>query len=192
MLVESVKNFNWVDILCITLLFRICYIGFKNGFVVEVFKFFGAILAIFISCHYYTVISDSLVKRFGLKSVPLQFVDFIVFAVLVSLSYAISILLRELLSRFIKLEAVQTLNQWGGLALGIARAFLVTGIVVFMLFISSVSYLNNSVKNAFFGKSFINIAPNTYSWIWNNLMSKFLIQDEFNKTILEVQENLKK
>ena len=56
MIVEIIKQFNWVDIFVIILSVRVLYIAVKNGLPVELFKLLGTIAAIYLSLHYYTIL----------------------------------------------------------------------------------------------------------------------------------------
>lgn len=190
MFLNVIKQFNWVDIFVIIILIRIVYIAIKNGLVKEFFKISGTILAIYLSLHYYTPLSDFIRSRFGLKNIPLEFLDFICFAVLAILGYAIFIVIREAFSRLINIEAVPKLNKWGGFILGIARVVLLSGLIAFALVISSVNYLKSSVIGSYSGKSMFKVASTAYVIIWNKLMSKFMSKEKFNQTILEVQKGL--
>lgn len=188
MLLDIIKQFNWVDIIVVIILFRICYIAVKSGLPVELFKILGTLLAIYLSLHYYTMLSDFFRNRIAVKSLPLEFLDFLSFTVLAILGYLIFVSLRVLFHRLIKMEATPQFNKWGGLILGVGRGILLGGLIIFMLIISSVSYLKNSVKDSYSGKRLFKVAPATYSALWDNLMSKFATQEKFNSTILEVQK----
>lgn len=192
MLLDIIKQFNWVDIFVILILFRVCYIAMNRGFNVELFKLPGTILAIYLSFHYYSLLTDAIVNFIGDDKVPLEFLDFICFIALAILGYLFFIILREAFLRFIKLEAIPTLNKWGGLFLGIGRAFLLTSLIIFALVISSVDYFKTSVTESYSGSRFYKIAPATYQYIWGNIMSKFTPAEKFNETILEVEEGLTK
>ncbi len=192
MLLDVFKQFKWVDVFVIIVLLRICYVSFKTGFTIELFKLFGTMAAIFFPLHYYTLFSDRVTQGAATQKMPLEFIDFISFIVLSITSYAVFILLRGVFHRFIKMEAVPTLNKWGGLILGIARGFLLTGLLMYMLVISSVSYFGNTVANSYSGKSLFSIAPVTYSWVWYNIASKFTAGGKINNTVLEVQNNFSK
>ena len=188
MLLDIIKQFNWLDIIVVIILFRICYIAVKSGLLVELFKILGTLLAIYLSLHYYTMLSDFFRNRIAVKSLPLEFLDFLSFTVLAILGYLIFVSLRDLFYHFIKMEAVPQLSKWGGLILGMGRGILLGGLIIFMLMISSVSYLKNSVKDSYSGKRLFKVAPATYSALWDNLMSKFATKEKFNSTILEVQK----
>lgn len=191
MLLDILRQFNWVDIFLVILILRICYVATKFGLSAEIFKLAGTILAIYLSLHYYTVSSDWIKQRFGAENIPLEFLDFLIFLGLNIVGYLTFVLLRNLFYRFIKMEAMPGLNKWGGLVFGIARGSLTVSLVIFMLAISSIGYFKNSVHNSYSGSRIFKIAPATYSVVWNNLMSKFMPQEKFNNTILEVQEDFR-
>lgn len=194
MLLEFLQGFNWIDILVITLLLRICYVAIKKGLLSEFFKLLGTIAAIYLSLHYYTILSDWVGERLPVvkEKAPLEFLDFLMFLVLAILGYLIFVALRFTFYRFIKTEATPRLNQWGGFILGMARGFLLLGLVIYALVISSIGYLKTSVKNSYLGGRIIQLAPDTYAWLWNNIMSKFITSEKFNQTVIEAQEGLTK
>jgi uncharacterized membrane protein required for colicin V production len=192
MLSDIFRHFNWLDILVIIILLRTVYIAFKNGLSAEFFKLFGIILAIYLSLHYYTVFSDWMGRHLPkMKAkLPLDFMDFFAFALLVFPSYFISVLLRGGIFRLIRIEALPKLNKWGGLFFGICRGVLLVGLVVFILVISSIDYLKASVNSSYLAKRFLRVAPDTYGWLWKKITSKFMTKEKFNETIFEVQEGL--
>lgn len=191
MVLEALKQFNWVDILAIIILFRICYISLKLGLKAEFFKLLGTVVAIYLSLHYYTTFSDLLVGRapFTKERIPLEFMDFLSFASLAVLGYLVFVSLRVLFYRFLKMETVEELNLWGGFILGIVRGLLLIGLIIFMFGISSINYLKNSVINSYSGSYLFKIAPATYELLWKGLASKFMENEKFNQTIIEVQRD---
>lgn len=194
MLLEIFSQFNWVDFVIIAFAIRVCFMAARNGISIELFKLLGTVFAVYVSAHYYTIFSDwlnSLLPEIP-EVTPLEFMDFIAFAILVVATYGAFVLLRSIFYRFIKMEALPHINRWGGFLLGAARAYLFTGIVVYMMVISSVGYLKNSAVDSYFGKFLFPVAPNTYSWLWNNLGSKFIPSEKFNRTITEVREGIEK
>lgn len=194
MIFNMIKQFNWVDIFIIILLFRVCYIAAKTGFSSEIFKLTGTVFAIYLSLHYYTVLSDAVSESLPIigRKLPLEFRDFLCFIFLVTVTYIAFIAIRMAFYRFIKMQAVPSLNKWGGLALGIIRSVLLVGLIIYALVISSTSYLKSSVKESFMGRRFFTVAPATYSWLWNSITSKLAAAEKFNKTVLEVQKDLNK
>jgi uncharacterized membrane protein required for colicin V production len=190
---DILKGLNWLDIFVIIILIRECYIASKTGLPIEIFKFLGTVAAIYIGLHYFTVLSDSLALRFPYfkEQAPLQFLDFLSCAILAIIGYVIFLSLRIAFHRFIKMEAVPDLNRWGGLILGLARGFLTVSLIIFVMLLSTVTYFKKSVAGSYSGKQLFQIAPDTYSWLWNNVTSKFMTSEKFNNAVLEVKKELK-
>ena len=189
MLLGILKQINWVDIFVLLLFIRVCFIAAKVGFPIELFKFAGTITAAYLSLHYYLVLSGYLINSLALeKKIPAEFLEFIVFLVLAAGGYSIFMLLRSIFSRFLKMEAVSFLNKWGSMILGIARATILASLIIFMFAISSIGYFKNSVKASYSGKRLFSIAPDTYSWLWNSVISKFTTSEKYNETVVVISE----
>jgi uncharacterized membrane protein required for colicin V production len=188
MILDTMSQFNFLDFIILIVLFRICYIAAKMGLSVEIFKLLGVIFATFIALHYYTTISDLIQRRLFPKAMPLEFIDFIVFLLLIIAVYLGFVALRSILFRFVQLNAIPKINQFAGLILGIGRGFLVIGLLSFALVISSVTYLSSAVKHSYLGSRAFAISPQTYNWLWSNIFSKFSPREKFNPTVIEVKE----
>lgn len=189
MLLNILKQINWVDIFILVLIIRVCYVAAKNGFPIELFKLGGTILAIYLSCHYFALISVYLSSRIGSGNLlPLEFLEFIIFVLLAITGYGIFLLLRSIFNRFIKMEAVSGLNKWGSLLLGVIRGLLLASLIMFMMFISSIGYFKNSVRMSYSGKRLALLAPRTYAWFWSGIVSKFAANEKFNDNIAVVNE----
>jgi len=185
-LLSTLKQFNWIDIFIVIIAIRICYVSLKSGFTVELFKFLGVVLAIYLSLHYYSDLADFIGAR--IKKVPVGFLHLFAFVTLAIVGNLIFVLLRSIFYRFIHMEAVPQLNKWGGFVLGIARCILVVGLLIFILVIPKIGYLKKSVANSYSGKYFLRVAPNVYSGLWNNLISKFMPKEKFNQSVLDIQK----
>jgi uncharacterized membrane protein required for colicin V production len=190
MLLEILAKFNFLDFIILLVFFRICYMAAKMGLSVEIFKFLGVLFSIYIALHYYTTFSNLMQKRFLPEQMPLEFMDFITFFLLIVLGYLCFIGLRSILSRFIQLNAIPKVNQLLGLILGIGRGFLIVGLISFSLVISSVTYLSGSVEHSYLGSKAFVILPQTYGWLWNNIFSKFSSQEKFNPTVTETMDKI--
>lgn len=191
-LLNILEQFNWVDIFFVILLIRIGYIARKNGFTRELFKLLGTLAAIYLALHYYIIFPDYIIQNTGVKNIPLEYFTFFSFLVLAILGYLIFVLFSRAFSRFIQMEAVPNLNKWGSLILSIIRGFLLLSLIIFIFVIAPRGYFRNSVHNSYSGKRLFRIAPATYTWIWNSIISKFRPQEKFNEAILEVQTSLTK
>lgn len=190
--ISALQQFNFLDIVILIILFRICYIAVKTGLAIEFFKLLGVLFAIYIASHYYTSLSDVIQRRYIPQSLPLEFVDFVIFIILASAGYLGFVLLRSTFYRFMKMEAVPKLNKYGGLILGLARGYFTIGLLTYVLMISSVSYLSNSVKHSYLGSRVSSVSAQTYNWIWESIFSKFSPQEKSNSIVNEVRDNFTK
>ncbi len=189
MVFNILKQFNWLDIVILLLIFRVIYISIKGGFTTELFKLLGIICAIYLAMHYYMAVADFIRGKLPVEEkVPLEFLDFLVFVVLAVLGNLFFVLLRNAVNNLIKIEAVSTLNKWGGLVLGGFRSILLVSLVLFSLVISSVPYLKNSARSSYFGPRILSTAVNTYTWVWGNISSKFASSEKQNSAVIEVKE----
>jgi uncharacterized membrane protein required for colicin V production len=187
--INAIKQFNFLDIVVLIILFRICYIAIKTGLAIELFKLLGVIFAVYIASHYYTALSDIIRRRYIPSNIPLEFLDFVIFIILGIVSYLGFVLLRSTFYRFMKMEAAPKLNRYGGLILGVARAYFTIGLLVYILLISSVSYLSTAVKYSYLGSRFSSVSAQTYNWIWENIFSKFSPQEKPNSIVNEAGSN---
>jgi uncharacterized membrane protein required for colicin V production len=188
MTMDAITQFNFLDILILIIVFRICYIAVKMGLSNEFFKLLGVLFATYVSLHYYTVLSDIIQRRFFLKAMPLEFMDFIVFLILTVVVYLGFVVLRSIFYRFMTLETMPRINQIGGFIFGLARLFLIIGLLTYSLLISDVSYLSNAVRHSYLGIRACSISPRTYNWLWSSIFSKFFTHDKFNSTVTEVMD----
>ena len=154
-------KFNWVDILFVTLIIRICYVAFKNGFLPEFFRLFGLLAAFIISFNSYTALSAFIAahaKWTGIKPAVISF-SFIFLAILLifkMLSVGVSMLLGH--------ENVSRPNKLTGLTLGFVRGLLFVSLVYVFFVNSPFGYLSTSAKDrSFSGNFFSRVAPAVYN-----------------------------
>lgn len=192
MLIEILKQFNWLDFLVAILIIRIVYIALNSNFPLELFKLLGTFASSYLSLHYFTFFTDWLGQRNpGVQQkVPLQFMDFISFITLAVIGYLLFVALRLVFDSFIKMEIPRAINKWLALSLGAIRGLFLASLVTFAIAISSVAYLEQSVKDSFMGRRIINVAPRAYIWTWGRIVSRFAIGEDFNQTVVEVQKNI--
>lgn len=185
MILDTLKQFNWLDIFTIIVLLRIGYVALKSGFIAELFKLFGTALAVYLAMHYYAGLSDTVTKLLPIKeSMPLEFLDFIFFIALAIAGYFVMVIARSAALRLVKTEAAANLHKWGGLILGILRGFLLVSLLMYIFSISTIAYFKNSVSNSYSSKRLFSVAPKTYSVLWNALVSKFMTNEKFNNEVI--------
>jgi hypothetical protein len=137
--------------------------------------------------HYYSIFGAFFCGPLGPKSPALPIFETGAFIVLFAVGYVGFWLIRILICRLATTEVVPQLSKWGGFALGLFRALLATGVVLFGLTIANTPYFKKSIRVSFSGTSLVKIAPAAYSWTWNNLFSKFMPKEKFNKSVLEIK-----
>jgi len=191
-LMEIIRQLNLVDLIFIILFVRILYIASVTGFIVEFFKLFGTVLALYLSAHYFTISTDLMRNRYGVGEkppmIPLDFMDFVSFFILALFGYLIGFVLREAFTRAVKMEAVPALHRWGGMVLSVARSILLMGLITYVLSISTVPYLHDRASESYLGSRCWNLVPDTYSRIWYRFTSKFMRGEQFNKAVPEAQK----
>ncbi len=150
---------NWVDFIFVTLLIRICYVGYKRGFLPEFFSFFGLIFALILTANNYPYLSLFLGKWIKgdvspkIISITLLFLGTLLFFKILS----------KVISFLIKSENAPTLNRVVGLVLGIGKAILFSSILLIAAMFSPFEYLQKSTKEkSFFSPYILKIAPITY------------------------------
>ncbi|MFA5319762.1 MAG: CvpA family protein [Candidatus Omnitrophota bacterium] len=190
MLSGIINKLNWVDLVFVILIIRMGYVAVRNGFLVEIFKISGTILAIYLGCHYYASLAAFFHSRLGREGSPVAVPEALSFIVLCVLGYVIFILPRRLLMRFLKIEVVPLLNMWGGFILGICRGVLFSGLLFLAFSISMRDYLHLSVAQSFSGPRLVNVVAGTYSGIWNTVMSKFMHGEKYNAVLESVRSGL--
>jgi uncharacterized membrane protein required for colicin V production len=154
-------KFNWVDILFVILLFRTCYIGFKNGLLPEFFRLLGLFSAFVLSFNNYILISDFLAKHVRLTGLKAEITGFLFIFLSVILAFKLLAVLTEKILGVS--ESVSLANKVIGFALGLVRGILLTGLIYFLFIHSPVNYFYKSAKEKSFSASYASLmAPFAY------------------------------
>ena len=143
-------RFNWVDVLFVTLLIRVCYIGLKNGILPEFFRLLGLLSAFIISFNSYTLIShffSTHTKWIGarLDGVSFLFIFLSILFIFKVLASASSLLLSG--------GGISGLGRIIGLVLGFGRGVLLISLIHILFVNGPFGYLSRSVeKRSFSGQ----------------------------------------
>lgn len=153
-------RFNWVDVLFVTLLIRVGYVGYKNGLLPEFLRFLGLLSAFIVSFNNYTLISHFIsthTKWTGAKPDVISFL-FIFLSILL-----IFRLLAGATSLFSGGENISGLNRFLGLMLGFGRGILLISLIYTLFINSPFKYLSRSARSRSFSSQYISdVAPVTY------------------------------
>jgi uncharacterized membrane protein required for colicin V production len=134
MLMDFLTGLNWIDILMAVVFARIIFIGIKNGFVVEFFKFWGIIFAVFVTLHYYSVIADFLTPQVPVLE-PTA-VRILVFLTLWFLVTCVFMLVRDGMMALFSVKPHPAIDKWVGAVLAVVRGLIVCSMTFFMLLLS--------------------------------------------------------
>ncbi|KPK98951.1 MAG: hypothetical protein AMJ95_01440 [Omnitrophica WOR_2 bacterium SM23_72] len=192
MISDILKQLNWIDFLMVVLFLRIIFMALSTGLALELFKLLGTLTSLYISLHYFTIFTDWVAgsRPTARGKLPLQFVDFISLLAIAVIGYLMFVALRMVFDRFIKMQINPLVNKTVALFLGFFRGIFLTSLIVFILAVSSIGYLKDSVRSSFTGRRAFNLAADTYSWTWNHIASRFSVGEEFNSTVLEIKKDL--
>ena len=153
---------NWVDILIVIIMIRICYVSFKSGLSHEIFPLFGSIVISVISIGYYNKIAAFINQNIIKIGYPvLNLASFILLAVASSIVLR---LLKVLLDKIIQVTWHPVIEKFGGIVAGVAKASIITSLVLMTLVMMPLSYLKWAVMDrSQFGMDFLKIAPMVYA-----------------------------
>jgi uncharacterized membrane protein required for colicin V production len=178
-------RFNWVDLVFLTLLVRICYIGYKNGFLPEIFKSLGLLCAFLFSFNSYTLLSNALLRYIKFPNARLEVISFLfIFLSIILLFKLFSLIAVNFLGIS---EKISLTNMVIGLILSFGRALLFLGILCFFLSNSSMEYLSKSVRSKSLTGQYLNdVAPMVYKssmnfYIWKKVKTPLV--DELYKNL---------
>jgi len=193
---EFLTKINWVDIVCGLVFLRVIYVSRKTGFLIELSKLLILIFSTCVSLHYFLILSDLAHKRVDLERLPLQFSDFIVFMLLLVFVYVVLSLFRSIIVNLIRpqqqAKPASLLSGLAGVLLSVARGFLISSLIIFSLYISNISYLNESSQAARFGRQFFSVSTGIYKNIWEGIAIKFLPQEKINSVVFDHEKEFYK
>lgn len=180
---EIISRINWVDVLVLILMVRMSYVALRDGLSHEIFPFIGTILIVVFCLHYYNKLGFFLSQN--LANIPLEISNFISFLILVAVLGFLVKLLKGLLDKIIKVEWHPVIEKFGGLVVGIARAYIVTGIVLMVLALMPLSYLQWSIRDkSLTGRYVLMAGPEIYDRVSRFLPTIKIGEASLNKSII--------
>ncbi len=182
MLTKYLVGINWADFLVIGIILRMCYIGIRTGTGIELFKLLNLWFVTVIAFHIYTTpLSDYLNTK--VPALPLDAGDVFVFCCLLTVITLLFRILRESFFLLIKIEAKSSIDRWVGLFIGCLRGFWIASIALYIMTISTVSYLEMSAKSSLLGHKILRMAPSIYKNSVSGFVNKILPFGEPNEEV---------
>jgi uncharacterized membrane protein required for colicin V production len=158
---EIISRINWVDVLVVILMIRMSYIASREGLSHEIFPFIGSIVMAVVSLHYYKVLGAFISQ--GLSGIPVELSNFFSFLILVAAMGFLVRFLKGVLDKIVNVKWHPLIEKFGGLTVGVARAYIITSIVLIFLILMPLPYLQWSVRDrSLTGKRVLMAGPEIY------------------------------
>ncbi len=159
---QILSRINWVDVLVVILIVRISYVAFMDGLSHEILPFLGVLAVFVLSLHYYTSLGYVISQNLG--NMPADISNCLGFIILVVVLGFIVKLLKVILDKIVKVQWHPVIEKFGGLFAGIAKAYLITAMVLTIMNLMPLSYLKWSIKDrSLTGKYVLMAGPEVYS-----------------------------
>lgn len=151
---------NWVDILFVTLLIRICYIAFKSGFLPELFKSLGLLTAFMVSFNNYASLSDFIATHARWTGARPGVISFLFIFIAILFIFKILLIVARV---FLGGKDISVFNRSIALSLGLGRGLLLTSLIYILFVNSPFEYLSISARDrSFSGRYVLNVAASVY------------------------------
>lgn len=159
---QILSKINWVDVFVVILMVRMSYVAFMDGLSHEIFPFFGTLIVFVLSLHYYARLGALISQNLG--NMPAEISNCLGFIILVVVFGVIVKFLKLILDRIVKVQWHPVIEKFGGLFVGILKAYLITAMVLTIIAMVPLSYLKWSIKDrSLTGKYVLMAGPEIYS-----------------------------
>jgi uncharacterized membrane protein required for colicin V production len=178
MLTHLIKSINWVDAALVFLFIRMIFVGIKNGFISEFFKFLGVVAAVFVSLHYYSFLAAWVAEK---TNFSWDYWNLVIFA---GLWFAVTFffkLFRDGILLLFKAETIhQGFDKYAAGIVAVARGILVCSLTIFLILLTYNGPVTRMTLHSYSYKIAGRAGVSTYSFLYNNLVSKLFAGEHFN------------
>ncbi|MDD5617485.1 MAG: CvpA family protein [Candidatus Omnitrophica bacterium] len=181
-----ISQFNWVDILIIILVIRMCYIGLRKGLGIEAFKLLNLLICAFVAFHFYSALGEFINSK--IPALPLEATFIFTYIILIFVITIIFRIIRDGFFMMLRAEDDSAAGRYLGLIVGFARGALISGFVIFALLISTVRYLDLSARTSFLGLKAAKVATKTYEFTFFGVVSKIFPDQGFNQEVTRLTQ----
>ncbi len=184
MLTHIIKIINWIDVALVFLLLRVIFIGVKNGFITEFFKFLGVLTAVFVSLHYYSILAAWLAQKTTLSG---GFWEIVMFA---GLWLAVTVIFKFIRDGVLTLFKIETTHEgfdrYAAGILACSRGILVCSLTIFLILLIQNGPVTRMTLHSYSYKIVGRAAVSTYSVLFNNLVDKLWTGQQYNTAVVQV------
>jgi len=156
----NVSSLDWLSIVLLVILVADFIVGFRRGFVKQLFDFAGIIIAILVAVNRWQAASNMLQRWFpNLRPPGANMVGFLA---LLIVTLVVVDLIGQALSSAVSGSGVSALNSFGGAALRIARSCLIISVVLVALVSLRIPSLTRAVESSPVAMRMIKVAPSIW------------------------------
>lgn len=163
----NVSSLDWLSIVLMVILVADFVVGFRRGFVKQLFDFAGIIIAILVAVNQWQAASNLLQKWFPNLRPPGS--NMVGFLALLIITLVIVDLIGQALASAVSGSGISTLNSFGGAALRVVRSCLIISVVLVALVSLKIPSLTRAVESSPVAMRIIKVAPS----IWDGF-EKFM------------------
>ena len=186
MLYPYISQFNWIDILLIICILRMCYIGSRRGIGIELFKAANLCFCAFVALHFYFSLGEFM--HIKIPALPLEAAAIFNYVILLVIITIIFKILRDGILIFFKGETVSSISKYLGLIFGFIRGVFISGLIIFGLLISTIHYFELSARTSFFGSKIVKFPMKTYEIVFYGIVAKVFPDQSINQEALKTLE----
>jgi uncharacterized membrane protein required for colicin V production len=178
MLTHLIKSINWIDAALVLLFIRMIFVGVKNGFISEFFKFLGVVTAVFVSLHFYSFLAAWVALK---TRISWGYWDLVIFA---ALWFTVSFFFKFLRDGILILFKVETNHQgfdkYAAGVVAVARGILVCSLTIFLVILLQNGPLTRMTLHSISYRIAGHAGVGTYSFLYNNLVDKLFAGEHYN------------
>ena len=178
MITHLIKSINWIDAALVVLFIRIIFIGVKNGFVSELFKSIGVVVAVFISLHYYSFLAAWVALKTHFSWAWWDLAIFLVLWIVVTVFFNF---FRDSLLLLFKVETThQGFDKYAAGVVAVGRGILVCSLTIFAILLMHFGPTSRMAVHSYGYKIAGRAAVGTYSYLYKNLVDKLFSGEHYN------------
>jgi len=154
------------------------FVGVKNGFISEFFKFLGVVAAVFVSLHFYSFLAAWVAAKTNLSW------DYWGLVICTGLWFAVLLLFKFVREGILFLFKVETNHQgfdkYAAGILAVGRGILVCSLTIFLILLTHNGPVTRMTLHSYSYKIAGRAAVITYSFLYNNLVDKLFAGEHYN------------
>lgn len=147
----------YIDIFLLIIILLIIVYSMRKGFFMEIFQIFSIIIAYWITKNYYYLISNSILKGIGNKSIRLVLSYTILFVIAFIVLLLIFSKIRDMVSYS---RNVNLIDKTMGVFFGVLKSLIIFDLLIYLLIKFEILTRAEIINNSYIGKLLISISSN--------------------------------